>query len=874
MGAVTGIPSTRVGDLYIRQRLSNQVQKDQLDLFKIQTQLSTGRRFQMPSEDPDAALRVMSLQRLIERKTTMQTNLGTSGSYMTATDTALGSISDSLNEARSVALGVIGTTSTDTQRAAAAVEVQQIIQRLQDVGNQNFRGRNIFAGTGVGVTPFETTDAGLIVYNGDENRYQSYGDLDLLFDTSVHGNEVFNSISNTVSGSADISPALTADTRLDDLHLGRGVSRGSISVSDGSDIVVVDISGAETVGDVAALLRRNAPGGKTINVEVTPTGFWIELDGNPGDVLTIQEVGGGTTAEELGILKREGTTVPFHGTDVDPKLTLTTDVDLILGAAARGVARSAGSDNDIVFEAPGAGTTYNGIKIVFDDDGSVVTPGVDETATFDGVDTITVTVKTGQTEARHVVDAVNAAFALNQVPLSATLDPLDLENDGRGFVDATPPGQSAAVTAYGAGADFDKTAGLQIVNDGVTHTFDFLNAETFEDVLNELNISDAGLLAEINENATGINIRSRVSGSDFMVGENGGITATQLGVRTFTGNSLLEDLNYGREFGAQTGDDFTVTLADGTVVTVDVSAAETIDDAIALMDGMAGGKLQARLATYGNGIELVDSSDGNGAMSVDIVGSSYAAVSLGLVPEGQTASGAPVGEIAASATLASAAAKSDLIFTAKTAGTTANGTTVVFNAAAAPGVSYNAGSETLTFDVVAGVTRAQDIVSLLAGSPYVGMFEATHDQSDNPPNDGSGFVDGGISATMSGGTDTLTGTDSNPLETDGIFTALVRLKTGLENNDMQEIQRATEMLDVQTVDVSFVRADVAARHLSVEALQMRVEDEEIDLRDALSKDLDIDFIEAVSNFSGRQVALEASLRTTAQIYGMSLLNYL
>jgi flagellin-like hook-associated protein FlgL len=871
MGAVTGIPSTRVGDLYIRQRLSRQVQSDQLDLFRIQTQLSSGRRFQMPSEDPDAALRVMSLQRLLERKATMKTNLGTSGSYMTATDTAMGSISNSLNEARSVALGVIGTTSSDTQRAAAAVEIQQIVQRLQDVGNQNFRGRNIFAGTGVGTTPFETTEAGMVIYNGDENRYQSYGDLDLLFDTSVNGNEVFSSISNTVSGSEDISPSLTFNTRLDDLHLGRGVSRGSIAVSDGTDTVIIDISGAETVGNVAALLRENPPSGKTMNVEVTPTGFWIELDGNPGDVLTIQEVGGATTAEELGILNREGTIVPFHGTDVDPQLTLTTDIDLILGANARGVARTQGSDNDIIFEAPTAGTAFNGIKIAFVDDGSVIAPGTDEVATFDGVDTITVTIKAGVTEARHVVDAVNTAFGLGQVPLEARLDSLDLKSDGRGYIFDTP---LAAVTDYGSGTNLDKNAGLQIGNDTTTHTIDFLNVDTVEDMLNTMNISDAGLLAEINETATGINIRSRVSGAAFTISENGGDTASQLGVRTFTTDTLLEDLNYGRDFGAQAGTDFTVTLADGTVLPVDVSAAEDINDVIALMDGLAGGKLEARLATYGNGIELVDSSNGNAAISVAIAGSSSAAVSLGLVPRGQAVSGPPTGENAAAVTVASAAAKSDLIFTSKTVGTTANGTTVVFNNVGGPPVSYDAGTETLTFEINPGVTKASDIVATLVGSAFAGMFEATYDQNDNPPNDGSGVVTAGTSAAMSGGTDLLTGSDVNPLETEGLFTALLRLKTGLETNDMGEIERATQMLDTQAIGVSFVRAEVAAHHLAIEALEIRLEDEHIDLTEALSLDLDIDFVEAVSSFSGRQVALEASLRTTAQIYGMTLLNYL
>ncbi|GAG52023.1 unnamed protein product, partial [marine sediment metagenome] len=73
MGSVIGIPTTRVSDLFIRQRLMSQVQADQLDLFKIQMQLSTGYRFNVPSEDADAAQRVISLQRLLERKDQVET---------------------------------------------------------------------------------------------------------------------------------------------------------------------------------------------------------------------------------------------------------------------------------------------------------------------------------------------------------------------------------------------------------------------------------------------------------------------------------------------------------------------------------------------------------------------------------------------------------------------------------------------------------------------------------------------------------------------------------------------------------------------------------------------------------------------------------
>ena len=57
-------------------------------------------------------------------------------------------------------------------------------------------------------------------------------------------------------------------------------------------------------------------------------------------------------------------------------------------------------------------------------------------------------------------------------------------------------------------------------------------------------------------------------------------------------------------------------------------------------------------------------------------------------------------------------------------------------------------------------------------------------------------------------------------------------------------------------------------------MQDRLESEVIDLSETLSEEFDVDMVEAISDFAGRQAAYEASLRATAQIFQLSLLNYL
>src|SRR5690242_8846206 len=102
-----GIPSTRVSEVFVRQQLLNQVRANQVDLYKLESELSTGHSILLPSDDPVIANRVMSIQRLQERNTQVQSNLNTSSSYLSATDSALSEVSSLMSEVRGNALSVI-----------------------------------------------------------------------------------------------------------------------------------------------------------------------------------------------------------------------------------------------------------------------------------------------------------------------------------------------------------------------------------------------------------------------------------------------------------------------------------------------------------------------------------------------------------------------------------------------------------------------------------------------------------------------------------------------------------------------------------------------------------------------------------------------
>ena len=900
--SIAGISVSRVSTQYNQQMLVGEVQHDQQQLDQVETQMSTGQQFQLPSENPSAAQRVLTIQSLLQRKTQLQTNITTNQAYLSQTDTSLSQASSLLSSVRAAAISVVGSTASDSQRTAVIQQIDQSIQQMVNIGNQQFNGRYLFAGSATGTQPFQVAASGNVTYAGNADQVSSYSDLGSLFATNVSGAEAFGAISQPVSG-ADLTAAVNYNTALTDLNQGAGVPSGSIAVSDGHTTSVVDLSQAKTLGDVAALIRDNPPAGRTLNVEVTSKGLTIQLDPTAtngstpgGDNLSVQEAGGGTTAASLGILSAKGAGAgPLVGNTLTASLTGTTSLADLLGTEATGFVPLPSANSGIVLDANTNGSTapdgtlLNGVTVQFVNDApgagqetAVFNPGVKATGGSTGTPgTLTVHIQVGKSQPQQIVDAINRAAGL---PFTAQLDPTAPSSAATAPVKTLPP---PIATSGGSGTVFDQYSGLQVVNDGKTTTIDLSGAHTIQDVLSAIDSSGTGLVAQINQARTGIDVSSTVSGADFSIGENGGQTATQLGIRTFTDDTKLADLNFGQGVGVNTvtagGPDFTISQpALGVQFDVSVAGIQTVGQLcqqITSQAQAAGSGLYAQLTASGNGIELVDYRATDGAFTVASNTSSTAAVDLGLVPAGQTdaSSSQPT---TASANV-SWGPNTALTFTAKQPGVQGNAL-IVFQEQAnlqpgAESVSYNAAGNTLTFQV-GPQTTANTIVNLLndgvSDPAATAAFSVAVDKSSDPTNDASGVV-GATTAFMTGGqAPSLTGTDVNPQETQSVFNAMLKLRDALQNNDAPAEQRAMPLLDNSVANMNNAQAELGAREQGLQTVSDQITSEQTQLQSAMSTDYDADLTQAASDLMSRQTAYEASLRAISTTFQVTLFTYL
>ena len=130
MSRIAPIPTTRVGNLFIRQRLVGQMQYDQLELLRLQTQISTGRRLQLASDDTPAAMRAINLQRVLDRKGQIQTNVHASNMFLGEAERRLGDVTQDIHRLRAEVVGVVGTVGTEEARQDLARDDWRLPQQF------------------------------------------------------------------------------------------------------------------------------------------------------------------------------------------------------------------------------------------------------------------------------------------------------------------------------------------------------------------------------------------------------------------------------------------------------------------------------------------------------------------------------------------------------------------------------------------------------------------------------------------------------------------------------------------------------------------------------------------------------------------------
>lgn len=324
---MSSIPSnlSRISTQLQSNLLLSNTRNTQTDLLEIQQQISTGYRVVRPSDDPGASGSIVNLNKVLNRYTQQLGNMDQAQAVMDNTDLAMSDILDVLLEAQSIASSQVGAGSTAETRAAEADVVDAQLDALLTIANREYLDIFLFSGTRSNQAPFVATDNG-IEYIGATSDLQA--DLGALSDLGVNTNgaDALGALSERMVSAVDLDPQATADTRIVDVSgaRGLGVVRGEVTVDVDGTEVTVDLTTADTLGDVVTRIND------AIN-SVDPTAGSLGISGpgyaltaNAGHTIAIVDIGTATTAADLGI-DLTATATTAAGGDLDPRLTdLTT----------------------------------------------------------------------------------------------------------------------------------------------------------------------------------------------------------------------------------------------------------------------------------------------------------------------------------------------------------------------------------------------------------------------------------------------------------------------------------------------------------------------------------------------------------------------
>lgn len=195
-----------------------QVNSEKLD--KLNNQLSSGRRINIPEDDPAGTVKAMGYRGNLGETEQYMRNVDKAKTLLDATDAAFNDLTNIIQRVRELAVKGANETFEQSSRDAIADEINQILDSVYELGNTKVAGRYIFAGFQTMTQPFrkyvgsqdavvggpgaDLTDIDgnvrtginknnttVISYQGDSGRIQTEIGENVTTEANISGEEAF-----------------------------------------------------------------------------------------------------------------------------------------------------------------------------------------------------------------------------------------------------------------------------------------------------------------------------------------------------------------------------------------------------------------------------------------------------------------------------------------------------------------------------------------------------------------------------------------------------------------------------------------------------------------------------------------------------------
>lgn len=201
----------RITNNMLINNMINYIGNNLTRMDKYQSQLATGKKIQVPSDDPVVAARALKLRTDVAEIAQYQRNIKDAKSWLDITESTLSDINDILQRARELAVASDGGAESEEDLKATAKEIRQLRTQLINLGNATYAGRYIFSGYKTD-TKFLEEDGSFAIavdINVENIKYEiGIGDD---ININVVGGDLFNNGSSVADGNIGTTGKLVQD---------------------------------------------------------------------------------------------------------------------------------------------------------------------------------------------------------------------------------------------------------------------------------------------------------------------------------------------------------------------------------------------------------------------------------------------------------------------------------------------------------------------------------------------------------------------------------------------------------------------------------------------------------------------------------------
>lgn len=179
------------------------ISQAELQQQKAVQEVATGKRVNVPSDDPAAAAALVQNLALSSQTDQYLQNTSSMEGLLQTADSALSSVATALNQA--IGLGVQGSTGTlsSANRQAVVQQLQGVFDQVVQLANSSYQGNYIFAGTATTAPPYvlDPTQPSGVTYNGNTGVNTVEIANGRSIQVNLPGSQVFQSAGGDVMGS-------------------------------------------------------------------------------------------------------------------------------------------------------------------------------------------------------------------------------------------------------------------------------------------------------------------------------------------------------------------------------------------------------------------------------------------------------------------------------------------------------------------------------------------------------------------------------------------------------------------------------------------------------------------------------------------------